>query len=68
MSVNQYISVVTDIDENWLVVFEHTINHLYFDYIRLPQLENYFSLFLFFLFLPLLSTFIPLNALYAKFE
>ena len=42
------ISVITDIDQKWFVIFEHTINHLSFGYIRLPQLENYFSCFAFF--------------------
>ena len=54
------------------VVFEHNINRLYVDNVRLPQLEYYFSsfflLFFFFLFLLRLSTFKPLNALYSKFE
>ena len=38
-SLNRYISVITDIDEKWFVIFEHTINHLSFGYIHLPQLE-----------------------------
>ena len=49
-----YISVITDIDEKWFVIFEHTINCLFVSYVRLPQLEYYFSFFssflLFFLF------------------
>ena len=47
-SLNQYISVISDIDEKRFVVFEHTINHLSFDYDCLPQLENHFSCFAFF--------------------
>ena len=57
------------------MVFEHTINCFSFGYVRLPQLEYYFSSFLsvfffffFFLILLWLSTFKPLNALYSKFE
>ena len=42
-NLNGYISVITDIDEKWFVVFEQTINHLSFDYIRLLKLEYYFS-------------------------
>ena len=71
-SLNRYISVITDIDEKIFAVFEHTINRLSFGYVCLPQLENYFSCFRFFLllffffFLLPLSTFKPLNAPYAK--
>ena len=73
MSLNQYISIISDIDEKWCVVFEHSINHLS---LGLPQLKNYFScfasffvlFFVFFLFLLPLSTFKPINALYSKFE
>ena len=36
-------------------------------YVRLPLLECFFS-FYYFLFLPILSTFKPLNAPYSKFE
>ena len=43
--LNQYISVITDIDEKWFVIFEHTINCLSFDYVHLPQLDYYFSSF-----------------------
>ena len=56
-SLKWYISITTNIDEKWFVVFEHTINHLTFGYVRLPPLENFFfSCFapfflLFFLFL-----------------
>ena len=45
MNLNRYISVITNIDEKWFVIFAHTINHLPFGYVRLPQLENYFSCF-----------------------
>ena len=38
-SLNQNISVITDIDEKWFVIFEHTINYFSFGYVRLPQLE-----------------------------
>ena len=31
-SLNRYISVITDVDEKWFVIFEHTINHFSFDY------------------------------------
>ena len=43
--LNRYISVITNIDEKWFVVSEHTINWLSFGYIHLPQLEYYFSSF-----------------------
>ena len=43
MILNQYILVITSIDEKWFVVFEHTINLLSFGYVCLPQPENYFS-------------------------
>ena len=51
------------------MAFEHTINRLSFGYVRLSQLEYYFSSFLFscFFFLFRLSTLKPLNALYLKF-
>ena len=42
-SLNRYISIITHIDEKWFVIFEHTINHLSFGYVRFPQLEYYFS-------------------------
>ena len=45
--LNRYISVITDIDEKWFVIFEHTINCFSFGYVRLPQLEYYFSSFFF---------------------
>ena len=72
-SLNRYFSVIFDIEEKWFVIFEHTINHLSFGYVCLPQLENYFSWFaffsyFFFLFLLPLSIFKPLNAQYSKFE
>ena len=31
-----------------VLIFEHTINHLSFDYVRLPQLEYYFLVLHFF--------------------
>ena len=69
MILNRYISVITDIDEKWFVIFKHTINWLSFGYVRLPQLEYYFSyFFFFFLILLRLSTFKPLNVLYSKFQ
>ena len=59
MNLNRYISVITDIEENWFVVFEHTINRLSFGYVCLSQLEYYFpvlhpfsSYFFFFFFFP----------------
>ena len=63
--LNRYISVITDIDGKWFVIFELTINRLSFGDVRLPQLEYFFF---FFVFLLRLSTFKPLNALYSKFE
>ena len=45
-NLNQYISINTDIDEKWFVIFKHTFNHLSFGYAHLAQLEYYFSLFL----------------------
>ena len=33
---NRYISVIADIDEKWLVIFKHIINHLSFSYGCLP--------------------------------
>ena len=44
----RYTSVITDTDKKWFVVFERTVNDLFFSYICLPQLECYF--FSFFLF------------------
>ena len=41
-NLNRYISVIADIDENWFLIFEHTINHLLFGYVRLPQREYFF--------------------------
>ena len=41
--------VITDFDEKWFVIFEYTINCLLFNYVRLSQLEYYFSFFFFFL-------------------
>ena len=49
-SLNRYISVITDIDKKWFVIFEHTTNHLSFGYVCLHQLENYFSCFSIFFF------------------
>ena len=57
-NLNRYISVCTDIDGKWVVVSEHTINHLFFGYVSLPQLQYYFSCFVssfFFLFFSLSS-------------
>ena len=73
MNLNRYISVITNIDEKWFVIFEHTINHLSNGYVHLPQFECHFSfffsvLFAFFVFLPMLSTSKPLNKMYSKFE
>ena len=69
--LNRYISVNINIDGKWFGIFEHTINHLSFGYVRLPQPEYYFSRFFlfsyFFILLPL-STFKLLNALYWKLE
>ena len=66
-------TVITDIDEKWFVVFEHTLDRLSFGCVRLPQLENCFSCFaalfllLLFFLLPLCTS-QPLNALYSNFE
>ena len=71
-SLNQLFSVITDIDEKYFMIFEHTINQFSFGYVRLPPLKYFFlvlflfSYFFIFLFLPMLSTFQPLNALYIK--
>ena len=74
-NLNRYISVITDIEEKWLVIFEHTINHLSFGYVRLQQLEYCFScfaslVFSFFSFAFPSATiyFKPLNALYSNFR
>ena len=40
----------TVIDEKWFVIFELTINHLSFGYVRLSQHEYYFSGFASFFF------------------
>ena len=67
-SLNRSISVITDIDEKWFVVFEHTINHLSFVYLKLILFFLLCIFFLpFFFFLPL-STFKLLSTLYSKFE
>ena len=59
---NRYISVITNIDEKWFVIFEHAINCLSFGYVHLPQLEYYFSFFLtFFYFLFFFSGYLLLN-------
>ena len=34
-NLDLYISVITDIDAKWFVVFEHTINHLSFGDVHL---------------------------------
>ena len=47
MILNRCISVITDMNEKWFVIFEHTINCFSFRYVGLPQLEYYFSFFLF---------------------
>ena len=41
-SLNRYILVLTDIDEKWFVVFEHTVNRLSCGYVRLPNLKTIF--------------------------
>ena len=48
--LNRYISVITNIDEKWLVIFQHTINCLSLGYVRLPQLEYFFFFSYFFFF------------------
>ena len=40
-NLNRYISVITGIDQKRFAIFEHTINHLFSGYVRLPQLEYY---------------------------
>ena len=66
--LNQYISVITDINEKKFVIFEHTINRLSFALVRFSQPKHHFSFFFFLLFLPELSIYKPLNALYSRFE
>ena len=44
--LNRYISVNTDFDGKWFVIFEHTTSRLSFGYVRLPQPEYYFCSFL----------------------
>ena len=41
----RYISVITDIDEKWLVIFLRAINHLSSGDVHLPQFEYHFSCF-----------------------
>ena len=41
-NLNRYISVITDIDENWFVIMEHTIN---LGYVCVSQGEYDFSCF-----------------------
>ena len=75
-SLNQYISVITDIDEKWFVIFEHTIKDQPPSFWLCSFTPTWNPIFLFwhlfshffFLFLPVLSTFRPLNALYSNFE
>ena len=73
-NLNRNISVITDIEEKWFVMFEYAINHLSFGYVLLTLYLNAVFLFSFFfhtfflLFLTMLSTFRSLNALYSKFE
>ena len=56
--LNQYVSIITNTDQKWFVMFEHTLNYLSFGYVRSPQLECYFSSFFFFFIIFLrLSTF-----------
>ena len=45
--LKRYISVITNIDKKWFMIFEHPINHLSFGYVCLPQLEYYFFLLFF---------------------
>ena len=46
MSLNLYISVITNIDQKWFVALEHTINHFSFMFVY-PNLKTSF-LFIFF--------------------
>ena len=41
---NRYTSVSTDINEKWFVIFEHIIDHFFFGYVQLPQLESFVHL------------------------
>ena len=64
--LNRYISIITDMDEKWFVVFECTINHLSFDKFAYPNLNTIFLVlhlfsYFFFLFRLPLSTFKPLK-------
>ena len=49
-NLDRYISVITDIDEKWLVIFLHAINHLSFGDVHLPQFEYHFCFVSFFFF------------------
>ena len=42
-NLNRYISISTDIDKNWFVIFEHTMNYLFYGCVHLSQLEYFFS-------------------------
>ena len=48
--LNQYISVNTDIDGKWLVIFEHIFNRLLVVMFVYPNLNTIFLLFFLFLF------------------
>ena len=41
-NLNRCISVITDIDEKWFAIFEHSINYLSFGCDRIPQLKYFF--------------------------
>ena len=47
-NLNQYILTITNINKKLFAIFEHTINHLSFGYVRLSQFEYYFSCFFFY--------------------
>ena len=66
-------SVITEIDEKWFVIFEHTNTIFLLVMFIYPNLKTIFRLFFsyptffFVRFLPMLSSFKPLNAQYSNF-
>ena len=71
-NLKRYIAIISDIDEKWFVIFEHTINHFFLIMFVYPKLNAVFSVlhlfsYVFSFFLPL-STFKPRNALSSKSE
>ena len=61
-NLNRYISVITDIDKKWLVIFLRAIiNHLSFGDVHLPQFEYHFSCFVSFFFFFFFCRYLLLN-------